>query len=163
MRRHGAYPVIHAGRYLYLGLLLLVVVLAISLSLSAHHDIRERGSVGPTSDQTVAVQETRSSQEVLLQPGKGAVQLALQRFIESEFGEGRYVGPCENAVSPRDLWKRCTRLIADEGARLAFLEGSTFSEFVRWIFVERVADGSWRVTGTAPFDFFGDTKAIPWR
>jgi hypothetical protein len=87
---------------------------------------------------------------------------ALQVFIESEFGAGRYAGPCVNAISPRDLGKRCTLLIADEGSRLAFLDGPTFSEYTRWIFVERASGGGWRVYQSLPFDFFGSVQPVPW-
>lgn len=162
MRRHSVFSALDLGRALYIGLVLLALTLAISLSFAASHE-KEAEQITETG--TAASVEPRrigKGEDVGLQPPAQTLHLALQGFIEAEFGPGRYVGPCENAISPRDLWKRCTRLIADQGARLAFLEGPTFSEFVRWIFVEQTADGGWRVIGTAPFDFFGDTRTVPW-
>jgi hypothetical protein len=87
---------------------------------------------------------------------------AVRRFVESEYGPESYVGPCENAESPRDLWMRCTRLIADEESRVAFLAGRTFSEFDRWIIVQRSADGSWKVTSAPGFDFASGAATVPW-
>ncbi|HXG35563.1 MAG TPA: hypothetical protein VNL15_01195 [Dehalococcoidia bacterium] len=162
MRRHGVFSLLDLGRALYVGLALLALTFAIALSFAASHDQEAKQTAAAGAAASAQPRWTGRGEDVGLQPPAQTLHLALQWFIEAEFGQGRYVGPCENAISPRDLWKRCTRLIADQGTRLAFLEGPTFSEFVRWIFVEQTADSNWRVIGTAPFDFFGDTRTVPW-
>jgi hypothetical protein len=115
-------------------------------------------AAGTSSSRPPAV----SGQDVREQPAAGSISAALTAYVGREYGSENYVGPCENSVSPRDLWKRCTKLWVDQGDRLAFLEGPTFSEFTRWIFVQRLPDGAWQVYGEAPFDFFGNAGNVPW-
>jgi len=72
-----------------------------------------------------------------------------------------YAGDCSDTVSPRDIGKTCSKVVAERSDVRAYLIGRTFSEFSRWVFVRRGRDG-WRAAGTAPLDFFAPSPEIPW-
>jgi hypothetical protein len=164
MRRTGARDIKTTGRELYAFLVVLALALATALAFAGAGRESAEGtpfivSEGFRADTAAPVP---TGQDVQQRPAANSVHVALQTYVERQYGAESYVGPCENSVSPRDLWKRCTKLFADQGDRLAFIEGATFSEFSRWIFVSRLADGRWQVQGEAPFDFFGDATKVPW-
>jgi hypothetical protein len=85
--------------------------------------------------------------------------VAVRQAVEAR-GE-RYAGDCAATVAPRDIGMTCSRLIADEGGRRAYLTGRTFSEFSRWLFLADGA-GSWRIAGEAPLDFSSPSLDVPW-
>ena len=72
-----------------------------------------------------------------------------------------YAGDCEQTVSPRDLGKVCSRLVAERAGTQAYLVGRTFGEFSRWVFVAPVAPEGWQVVGATPLDFFAPPDP-PW-
>ena len=72
-----------------------------------------------------------------------------------------YAGACAAARSPEDVGKVCAALAAERGDMRAYLAGRTFSEFRRWVFVERTPSG-WRAAGTSPLDLRAGTIRIPW-
>lgn len=72
-----------------------------------------------------------------------------------------YAGACDDAVSPRDIGKLCSRFVEQRGAQRAYLIGRTFSEYDAWVFVSQTG-GGWEVRGTAPLDFNDMSLTIPW-
>ena len=72
-----------------------------------------------------------------------------------------YAGDCATTRSPRDVAALCSRLVAEQPGRRAYLVGRTFSEFSRWIFIAQQQDG-WRVIGTTPLDFSDRSGLVPW-
>ena len=72
-----------------------------------------------------------------------------------------YAGACEETRSPEDIGRVCFRLVEERDDMNAFLLGRTFSEFDRWLFVERRAS-EWVVVTEAPLDFHDTSGRIPW-
>jgi len=70
-----------------------------------------------------------------------------------------YAGDCAATVSPNDLGKVCSKLVAQQGNVQAYLVGRAFSEFTEWVFVEQVSTG-WYPLSTSPYN--DSAQAIPW-
>lgn len=84
---------------------------------------------------------------------------AVRTAVEAR-GEA-YAGDCTASVSPADVGKICTRLVAERDGQRAYLAGRTFSEFNRWIFVARDG-GEWLVQYEEPLDFTAPSIEVPW-
>jgi hypothetical protein len=86
-------------------------------------------------------------------------EAAIAAFVVASGGV--YAGPCEETRSPEDIGKICSRFIVERGTLSSYLIGRTFSEFDRWLFVERSGVG-WSVVADAPLDFHAQTLEPPW-
>jgi hypothetical protein len=103
----------------------------------------------------------------LVAPPRSDVVVAQAESPEAAIAEfvvasgGVYAGSCDQTRSPEDIGKICSRFIAERGTLSAYLTGRTFSEFDRWLFVERAGAG-WSVVADAPLDFHAQTLEPPW-
>src|SRR4051812_36540809 len=78
-------------------------------------------------------------------PAASVVVATPEEVVRSavEAGGQVYVGDCADTVSPRDIGKVCSRLVAEQDGIRAYLTGRTFSEFSNWVFVALATGEGW--------------------
>jgi hypothetical protein len=108
---------------------------------------------------TAALSLPQVKAQVVASPAAPSAEDAVQLGVE-RLGLP-YAGSCSTAHSPDDLGKTCSKLVAQQGDRRAYVVGRTFAEFDEWMFVDQTPTG-WLPVTVVPFDDSANALVVPW-
>jgi hypothetical protein len=72
-----------------------------------------------------------------------------------------YAGDCDETNLEEDIGKHCSKLEDDRGTTRIYAAGPTFSEFDRWLLLEKGPEG-WTVVDEASAGTLDDPQPPPW-